>query len=123
MRIAEYSKQAAKTAIYPGKGSIKGLLYTLVGLSNEAGEALGHAKKILRGDDSGKEDPALHDEWGFCSLTRKKKILAELGDVAWYWSMIIQELGADPETILRENLKKLNGRQRAGTLKGDGDNR
>lgn len=106
MEFNEYQRLAAETAIYPKKW---GIYYPLVGLSNEAGEALGILKKTMRGDAK------LEDV--------REKLVAELGDVLWYLAMIANDLEEDLGTIAMLNLMKLRDRQLRNKLQGDGDNR
>lgn len=106
-----YQDEAAKTAIYPGSGGMNGLLYVVLGLTNEAGEVAGKVKKMLRDDDG-----ELTDE-------RQMAILAECGDVLWYLSRVVDELGHPLSWVAERNLDKLNSRQERGTLGGDGDQR
>jgi len=110
-----YLKAAEETAVYPGAGtgSNMALAYAALGLVNEAGEVAGKIKKHLRGDDN---VDALSEE-------RKQAIAAELGDVAWYYVMLCNELGIWPSDTLALNIEKLQNRKREGTLKGDGDQR
>lgn len=106
-----YQQEAAKTAIYPGRGEAGGLLYAVLGLTNEAGEVAGKVKKMLRDDDG-----VLTDE-------RKEAILAECGDVLWYLSEIASNLDHPLSWVAWSNLDKLKSRQERGTLGGDGDTR
>ena len=50
MTLNEYQDKANQTAIYPGKGTVMGLVYTALGLG-ESGEVQGKVKKILRDDN------------------------------------------------------------------------
>ena len=45
MNIDEYQREALKTAIYPGQGTIDGLIYVSLGLG-EAGELQGRSLKL-----------------------------------------------------------------------------
>ena len=113
--VNSYGEAAKSTAVYPdaGKGTKASLAYVALGLTNEAGEVAGKIKKLLRGDDDS------------IVLTRERRsdIIAELGDVGWYFAMLCYELDVSPNEVLLGNLEKLAARQEAGTLKGDGDNR
>lgn len=110
MEMNKYQLEATKTAIYPGKYTTTGLLYTALGLG-EAGEVQGKVKKILR-DDNGE-------------LTQEKQIViaAELGDLLWYIANMAEELGVSLDYIAEQNLNKLNSRKDRGVLQGSGDNR
>jgi NTP pyrophosphatase (non-canonical NTP hydrolase) len=109
MEFNEYQKQTATTAIYPGRGSINGLLYTALGL--EVGEVQGKIKKILR------------DANGIVSAETTAAIKGELGDCLWYLSQLSSELGLSLDEIASANLAKLADRAARGVLKGSGDNR
>jgi len=108
----DYQQATGRTAVYPGeRGELNAILYVALGLSGEAGEVAGAIKKVLR------------DESGMMSSTRRKKVLAEIGDVLWYCSQLATELDADLEEIARENVAKLFDRMNRGALRGDGDER
>jgi NTP pyrophosphatase (non-canonical NTP hydrolase) len=111
MDLNAYQKQAATSAIYPGRGSNMGLAYTVLGLAGEAGEIANKVKKIIRDDGS------------VANPIRREEIIAELGDVLWYVAMIATELEANLSGIGTDNLLKLANRKKKGTLRGSGDNR
>ena len=111
MTLNEYQAAAKKTALYPKNDQYLGLVYTTLGLANEAGEVAGKVKKLFR-DDAG----VLTDE-------RKGIIEQELGDVLWYASQIATELDVDLDSVAAANLSKLASRADRGMLKGDGDSR
>ena len=108
----DYQHAAGHTAIYPeaGESTFRAINYTIVGVGNEAGEALGKWKKFLR-DDS---DDFPDDE-------RRAQILDELGDVLWYVANACSELGENMEMVAKWNLDKLAGRKERGTIGGSGD--
>jgi NTP pyrophosphatase (non-canonical NTP hydrolase) len=110
MDLNDYQRFAAETAIYPGRLSTTGLLYTALGLG-EAGEIQGKVKKVLR------------DANGTLSDEARKAIAAEVGDLLWYVSQIADELGVKLNDIAIDNLAKLNSRRERGVLQGSGDNR
>lgn len=105
-----YQEKALKTAIYPDKGDLGGLLYVSLGLG-EAGEIQGKVKKILR-DHNGDIQPH-----------HKYELVKELGDLLWYIAAMAKELDYGLEEIMVLNLEKLASREKRGTLKGNGDNR
>lgn len=107
MKLNEYQKKAAKAAFYE-KDDIQ---YCALGLSEEAGEAAGHIKKMLR-DDGGK-----------LTKSRKEAIAKELGDTLWYLSRMAGKLGFDLDEIAKMNLDKIKGRVKRKTQHGSGDNR
>lgn len=107
MDLKDYQReQAIRGGVYPAEHNI---IYPMIGLANETGEAMGKLKKYLRGDKPLVEiQPALLDE---------------LGDVLWYLTAACRALGADLEDIAQINSEKLRRRDAAGTVKGDGDRR
>lgn len=108
--LNDYQSSTGNTAVYPGKGTWIGLVYTMLGLG-EAGELQGKAKKIMR-DDNFELTPE-----------RREAMAAELGDVLWYVAAASTELGFTLEQIAQANLDKLAGRASRGTLGGSGDYR
>lgn len=110
MLLNEYQEQTATSAVYPGKGSILGLLYTGLGLG-EAGEIQGKIKKIVRDDN-------------FIMTPEKRvQIIKELGDLMWYISQTATELDTTLEEVAKINIDKLQGRRERGTIQGSGDDR
>lgn len=119
VNLDDYQFAAIRTAVYPGSGGAVGLLYTALGLGNEAGEVLGKIKKLLRDDNSDillTNNIVISDE-------KQAAIAAELGDVLWYLAMTATEAGLSLNDIAYENIQKLADRKERGVLKGDGDNR
>lgn len=106
-----YQDNASKTAKYPGRFELKGLLYVTLGLAGEAGELANKVKKILR--DNNEE---ITDEI-------RVKLRDELGDVLWYTSQVASELGTHLGLIGIHNLDKLSSRLERDKIKGEGDNR
>lgn len=111
MELNEYQKKAAKTAFYPEKYKI---IYSSIGLINEAGEVMGKIKKWLRGDDGEGEE---------MSKERKLALKDELGDVLWYLAILSKDLGFKLDDIAKINIEKLQSRQKRNMLKGNGDKR
>jgi len=99
----KYQQQAVTTAIYDKKHAI---IYPALGLAAEAGEVANKVKKIMR---DGKLD--------------REGIASEIGDCLWYIAALCRDLNIDMETVAYENLEKLHGRQKRGTLRGNGDKR
>ena len=87
------------------------IVYPTLGLVNEAGEVAGKVKKIFR------------DKNGIISDKDKTAIQGELGDVLWYLTQICTDLDISLQEVAEKNLQKLDRRLKAGTLKGEGDNR
>ncbi len=110
MELNEYQKEALKTAMYPAKHKI---VYSAMGLGNEAGEVMGKIKKWLRGDDG---EGAMSDE-------RRESLKGELGDVLWYLAVLANDLDLTLDDIAKNNVEKLQSRKERGTLQGDGDKR
>ena len=111
MDFNEYQNRTQDTAIYPGKGQVGGILYTALGLGDEAGECLGKVKKMLRDDNS-----ILTEE-------RRNAIGKEIGDVQWYIAALAKECGLSLQDIAEANIAKLADRKVRGVLGGSGDNR
>lgn len=106
IKADEYQEQCVDTAIYPRD---QGVIYTLLGLGNEAGELQGKYKKFIRDNN----------DW----TEVKETLIAELGDVLWYCAMLAHELDVPLSTVMERNLFKLQGRKERGTLGGSGDDR
>ena len=104
--MSEYQAKAAATAVYPKDFKV---VYPMICLCNEAGEALGKLKKVMRGDKS--------------IDGQREALLDELGDVLWYVAMVATDLDADLSAIANRNLEKLGSRKERGVLQGDGDKR
>ena len=110
MDFNEYQVEAMKTAIYPGRDSLGGLNYTVLGLVGEAGELANKLKKILR-DKAGVVDG------------ERLELALELGDVLWYCAALAHELHTDLGTVAFLNLEKLAQRKERQTLGESGDQR
>lgn len=111
LTLNEYQEKAGSTAIYPGKGTLVGLCYTVLGLNGEAGECGERVKKAMR-DDGGE----LVEE-------KRQDLIKELGDLMWYTSQVATELGVTLEEVCNKNLVKLASRKERGVLGGSGSNR
>jgi NTP pyrophosphatase (non-canonical NTP hydrolase) len=109
MNFSEYQKSAAKTAIYPMRCTLNGLMYTTLGLVGEGGELANKVKKMYR-------DNLTVDD--FQEFVKK-----ELGDVLWYVSETASQLGLDLDEIAAANIAKLSSRQKRGVIGGSGDDR
>src|SRR3990167_5649876 len=106
--IDAYQEWTITTAIYPKEKSLE---YTLFGLIGEVGELANKYKKVIR--DKG----GIIDE-SFCQEMSK-----EAGDIIWYWTRFLDELGISCSNVLWQNFIKLNDRKDRGVIKGEGDNR
>lgn len=102
MRLNEYQDMRAEYAVYPKKGNIEGLIYSVLALCGESGELANKLKKHLRAE-----------------TTPNAIVLAdELGDVLWYVAAVAEELGINLETVAKMNLEKLKARKAADKIKG-----
>jgi NTP pyrophosphatase (non-canonical NTP hydrolase) len=111
--FASYSRAAESTAIYPGQGEggLTGIIYTTLGLTNEAGEVAGKLKKIMR--DSG----------GTITEEHRKALASEAADTLWYLDRLAAELGTSLQALATANAAKLADRMERGVIQGSGDNR
>jgi len=107
----EYQQVATNFAIYPGKGSFSGIVYTVLKMHGEAGEIAEKVGKIMRDDAS------------MLSQEKRAALLLELGDVLWYIAACAKELGYTLEQVANANIEKLASRSARGKLSGSGDNR
>ena len=112
-----------KTASYPssslvGSSSLEGLVYTVTGLTGEAGEIANKLKKVLR------KDPKYWEPM-LCSITGEAldAITQELADVLWYVDSTAFHLGLTTGDLVAILCKKLEGRLGRGVIQGDGDAR
>lgn len=117
MEFNEYQEAAAKTAIYPGRGTLQGLAYSALGLG-ESGEVQGKVKKLLRDKGLSMDTPLSE-----LSDDIKLAIAKEIGDGLWYAAETANQLGFTLNEIAQMNVDKLAARAEKGTLKGNGDNR
>lgn len=83
--------------LYDQGCNVERLMTAACGLSAEGGEFMEIVKKIVF---QGKP----YDEANQFHMKR------ELGDVTWYWANACIALGLDPYEVLRENIRKLEGR-------------
>ena len=102
-QMNDYQRAAVSTAIYKQEHAV---IYPALGLAAEAGEVANKVKKILR---DGKLD--------------RDAIADEVGDCLWYIAALCRDLNVDMETVAYNNLEKLHGRKKRGTLRGNGDKR
>lgn len=104
----EYQRKTEDTAIYPKE---YGLIYTSLGLVNEAGEVAGKLKKLIRDHDSQLTFEFVQD------------VSDEMGDVLWYLARLADELGLKLNDVAQANLDKLEDRKNRNVLGGSGDKR
>ncbi len=86
-------------------------LYLACGLCEEAGEVAGKIKKTIR------------DNNGEFSSETKSSIALELGDCAWYLSVLAESMGFTLSEIYDINRTKINDRISRNVLHGSGDER
>ena len=98
MTINEYQKLALRTNPVKDNKSIQGIIHGVMGLNGEAGEAIDIVKKCTY------QGHALDD----------RHLALELGDVAWYLAVLCDAIGSDLDTVMEENLKKLEQRYPEG---------
>ena len=111
MSFDDYQVATGSTAIYPGQGTVDGLVYVTLGLVGEVGELANKVKKILR------------DNGGVLTDEVRAVLLPEAGDAQWYLARFVDELAGSLSDVAAANLEKLQGRKERGVLGGSGDNR
>ena len=139
LSLDAYQARTADTAVYPGKGTVLGLIYCGLKLAGEAGEVAEKIGKAIR--DDGMMVPlelVVGETWRGKEIgvpetmirmkdgvhpDRRDALKGELGDVLWYVASAARELGYDLADIAQANLDKLADRAARGTLQGSGDNR
>jgi NTP pyrophosphatase (non-canonical NTP hydrolase) len=106
MKLNDYQKQIEQFAIYPGAGTgnKEAMIYTALGLAEEAGEYAGKIAKYIR------------DGVFETSLAAK-----ELGDVLWQLARAAKELNMTLEDVAVMNIQKLLDRRDRNVIKGTGD--
>lgn len=87
------------------------IIYPILGLNGEAGEAAEKVKKCLR-DNNGKFDEET-----------KNAIKKELADVLWYIWAAADDMDTSLDEIMSIGIKKVKERQETNTVHGNGDNR
>jgi NTP pyrophosphatase (non-canonical NTP hydrolase) len=137
MDINKYAEKAAATNLM-GDNS----LYHLLGLVAEIGELVPYVSstnqtvqellnkiawiasdcdavaKAMRND--GEQFNYTVNLDGELTLTALSK---ELGDSAWYYTMLVQSFGFYPSDVLKANIVKLTDRAKRNVIKGSGDSR
>lgn len=108
LNFEEYQMRTAETAIYPKE---HGLVYTALGLANEAGEVAGKVKKLIR------------DHNFQLTFEFVEDISKEMGDTLWYLARLADELGLKLDDLAQDNLDKLADRKDRDVLGGSGDKR
>ena len=94
----EYQKAALRTASGMNYEHHGMLMNGALGLCGEAGEVAEQVKKhFFHGHE-----------------LDKRHMIEELGDVAWYLAVLCDAIGSDLDTVMEENLKKLEQRYPEG---------
>ena len=83
--------------------------YAAMELADEAGEVLGKAKRIIRGD--------------YEMDVLREQIIPELGDVLFPLTCLCEEFGVTLDDVRDMNVEKLSKRKENNTIKGQGDDR
>lgn len=99
MKYGKYFKEFDATAKYNRNNAV---VYPALGLAGETGEVVDIIKKIVRNQDV---KPKLD-----ITEAQYDSLYLELGDVLWYWSALVKDLGFDPEEIMQANIDKLTAR-------------
>jgi NTP pyrophosphatase (non-canonical NTP hydrolase) len=125
--LNSYQVAAAKTAVYPGRGTTLGFLYTALALG-EAGEIQGKAKKVLRDTFKGKTRQEIEvllrqPLRNVISIESRQAFKREFGDLLWEFSQCCFEAGFTLQEVADDNLRNLKDRQNRGVLHGSGDTR
>jgi len=122
--VEDYETMVSEAAIY--KDAVKefvssgnteaiaklfNVFYATTGLAGEAGEVANKVKKILR------------DNKGFIDADVRKKVLGELGGVAWYLAAVSAEFDLSLNDVMAYNFDQITDRQKRNVLQGDGDDR
>ena len=85
------------------KLNISLLMTAGIGLASEAGEFDEIIKKMVFQGKPWNEETRFH-------------MFRELGDIAWYWVNACRAIGADPNEVIAENVRKLESRYPGGTF-------
>ncbi|MFB6284277.1 MAG: hypothetical protein ABEK59_10165 [Halobacteria archaeon] len=123
--LNDHQQNCADTAIYPGRGSAIGLIYSILGLAGEVGEVANKAKKIIRDDPEAKAtfERIAEDYEIELSQERIEKIEKELRGVVYYLPEVLSNLGYSYEEVAQNMSEQLARRAEQGTIHGDGDDR
>lgn len=131
MTFDDYQQAALATAVYPGQGTLSGMLYCALGINGEAGEftektlqAVFWAASMQVGASKIAEmaKKALRDDGGVTPV-RRDAMLKELGGLLWYIANLAHELNTSLSEVAAGNIEQLADRQARGVLQGSGDYR
>lgn len=112
MRLLQYQIEAQRFAKYPED---QAFLYPLLALQEEVGEVSGKVAKHLRKGG--------HIEDFITNPEFREPLLKEMGDVLWQLAALCEGLRVGLDEVAQRNLNKLRGREKRGTLVGEGDER
>lgn len=107
MQVKEYEDFMSTSKVY----DCLPIVYPILGMNGEAGEAAEKVKKCLR------------DKNGIFNNNIKQNILKELADVLWYIWATADDMGFTLEDVMKTGIKKVKSRQETNTVHGSGDNR
>lgn len=104
MDFHDYQTIVETFAVYPRDNELISLSYLALGLNGEAGEVAEEVKKAIRND-------------GRITMTRRERIIDEVGDVLWCITRIAIEFNTSLAEIAALNIDKLEKRRDANQLK------
>jgi NTP pyrophosphatase (non-canonical NTP hydrolase) len=104
IKLEDYAEWVENKMITTGE---KRFLENTMGLIGETGEFFEKLKKHKRDD----------------TPLDKHSVTLEAGDMFFYFQAILNLLDIKLEDVIRENMKKLDSREKRGKLKGSGDYR
>jgi NTP pyrophosphatase (non-canonical NTP hydrolase) len=107
MSIKEYEDFMSTSKVY----KCLPIIYPVLGMNGEAGEAAEKAKKCLRDYD------------GYVNDEMKHGIMREIADVLWYVWATADDMGYSLEDVMEVGIKKVKKRQETNTVHGEGDDR
>ncbi len=104
IKLEDYAEWVENKMITTGE---KRFLENTMGLIGETGEFFEKLKKHKRDD----------------TPLDKHSVTLEAGDMFFYFQAILNLLDIKLEDVIKENMKKLDSREKRGTIKGSGDYR
>lgn len=107
MDVKKYENFMATSKVY----DCLPIVYPVLGMNGEAGEAAEKVKKCLR------------DNNGVFGGQIKVDIMRELADVLWYIWATADDMGYTLEDVMEIGIEKVEKRQKTNTVHGAGDNR
>jgi NTP pyrophosphatase (non-canonical NTP hydrolase) len=106
--MRDWQAACEATAVYPGMGTLPGLMYCALGLAGEGGEVAEEVKRAYRNQESVDD--------GLVTDKRSEKIEDELGDVLWYVAQICNELDLRMDQVMLRVANKLRDRRERHAL-------